>query len=85
MTLPEDDILNSPGQDSTALLPGQLDWGSIKLVRCVKTWRDLAAAFLRQYKYNKDMASDRSRLQNLSKMEPEGFKEYAQRWWELAT
>ncbi|RDY05271.1 hypothetical protein CR513_10910, partial [Mucuna pruriens] len=24
----------------------------------VKTWRDLAEAFLRQYKYNKDMALD---------------------------
>ncbi|RDX86134.1 hypothetical protein CR513_32569, partial [Mucuna pruriens] len=31
------------------------------------------------------MASHRSRLQNMVKKEQEGFKEYAQRWWELAT
>ncbi|RDY06383.1 hypothetical protein CR513_09643, partial [Mucuna pruriens] len=50
----------------------------------VRTWRDLAEAFVRQYKYNEDMAPDRSRLQNLSKAESEGFKDYAQRWRELA-
>ncbi|RDY00039.1 hypothetical protein CR513_16830, partial [Mucuna pruriens] len=50
----------------------------------VKTWRDLADAFLRQYKYNKDMAPNRSRLQNLSKTDVESFKDYAQRWRELA-
>ncbi|RDX98228.1 hypothetical protein CR513_18887, partial [Mucuna pruriens] len=50
----------------------------------VKTWRDLAEAFLKQYKYNKDMVPDRSRLQNMVKREQEGFKEYAQRWRELA-
>ncbi|RDX71529.1 hypothetical protein CR513_49111, partial [Mucuna pruriens] len=50
----------------------------------VKTWRDLAEAFIRQYRYNEDMAPDRSRLQNLSKPDSEGFKDYAQRWRELA-
>ncbi|RDX82519.1 hypothetical protein CR513_36667, partial [Mucuna pruriens] len=50
----------------------------------IKTWRDLADAFLRQYKYNEDMAPDRSLLQNLSKTDTEGFKDYAQRWRELA-
>ncbi|RDX90155.1 hypothetical protein CR513_28006, partial [Mucuna pruriens] len=44
----------------------------------VKTWRDLAEAFVHQYRYNEDMAPDKSRLQNLSKMESEGFKDYAQ-------
>ncbi|RDX91776.1 hypothetical protein CR513_26185, partial [Mucuna pruriens] len=43
----------------------------------IKTWRDLAEAFIRQYKYNEDMALDRSRLQNMSKNESEGFKDYA--------
>ncbi|RDX64286.1 hypothetical protein CR513_57172, partial [Mucuna pruriens] len=43
----------------------------------VKTWRDLAEAFLKQYKYNEDMAPDRSRLQSLAKKKQEGFKEYA--------
>ncbi|RDX75444.1 hypothetical protein CR513_44669, partial [Mucuna pruriens] len=40
-----------------------LSWGRIR------TWRDLAEAFLRQYKYNEDMTPYRSRLQNLSKRE----------------
>ncbi|RDY09903.1 hypothetical protein CR513_05651, partial [Mucuna pruriens] len=51
----------------------------------VKTWRDLVEAFLKQYKYNEDMAPDRSRLQSMIKKEHAGFKEYAQRWHELET
>ncbi|RDX74647.1 hypothetical protein CR513_45577, partial [Mucuna pruriens] len=50
----------------------------------IKIWRDLAKSFLKQYKYNEDMAPDRSWLQNMIKKEQEGFKEYAQRWCELA-
>ncbi|RDY00845.1 hypothetical protein CR513_15912, partial [Mucuna pruriens] len=37
------------------------------------------------YKYNEDIALNQSRLQNLSKIESEEFKDYAQRWHELAT
>ncbi|RDX89893.1 hypothetical protein CR513_28317, partial [Mucuna pruriens] len=48
-----------------------LEWG------CIKAWRDLAEAFLKQYKYNEDMALDRSRLQGTFKKEQEGFMEYA--------
>ncbi|RDY13375.1 hypothetical protein CR513_01723, partial [Mucuna pruriens] len=40
----------------------------------VKTWRDLAKAFVRQYKYNEHMLPDQY----------EGFKDYTQRWCELA-
>ncbi|RDX83625.1 hypothetical protein CR513_35435, partial [Mucuna pruriens] len=54
-------------------------------VNLEKGQRDLAEAFVRQYRYNKDVAPDRSRLQNLSKMESEGFKDYTQRWHELAS
>ncbi|RDX79708.1 hypothetical protein CR513_39849, partial [Mucuna pruriens] len=46
--------------------------------------RDLVEAFVRQYKYNEDMMPDRSRLQNLSKTESKAFKDYGQRWRELA-
>ncbi|RDX63376.1 hypothetical protein CR513_58205, partial [Mucuna pruriens] len=28
----------------------------------IKTWRDLVEAFLKEYKYNEDMATDRSQL-----------------------
>ncbi|RDX92538.1 hypothetical protein CR513_25316, partial [Mucuna pruriens] len=31
-------------------------------LRCIKTWRDLAKSFLKQHKYNEDMALDHSRL-----------------------
>lgn len=51
----------------------------------VKTWEDLANAFLRQYKYNLDMAPNRMQLQNLYQKGSESFKKYAQRWRELAS
>ena len=41
-------------------------------------------AFLRKYQYNFDMALDRIQLQNMCKREQESFKEYAQRWRDLA-
>ncbi|PNX69264.1 hypothetical protein L195_g056623, partial [Trifolium pratense] len=48
----------------------------------IQTWKDLDA-FLKQYKYNLDMAPNRMQLQNLSQKSSESFKEYAQRWREL--
>ncbi|KAK7316323.1 hypothetical protein VNO77_35276 [Canavalia gladiata] len=50
----------------------------------IRCWKDLADAFLKQYKYNIDMAPDRWELQSMSKKDQESFKEYAQRWRELA-
>jgi len=50
----------------------------------IRRWKDLADAFLRQYKYNIDMAPDRLELQTMSKKDSETFKEYAQRWRETA-
>ena len=51
---------------------------------CICSWKDLITAFARQYQYNTDMAPDRTQLQNMSKQEHESFKEYAQRWRDLA-
>ena len=51
----------------------------------IRLWKDLITAFIRQYQYNIDMASDRTQLQNMSKREHESFKEYAQRWRDLAS
>ncbi|XP_050878830.1 uncharacterized protein LOC127082642 [Lathyrus oleraceus] len=45
----------------------------------IQSWEDLADAFLRQYKYNLDMAPDQMQLQGMSMKENESFKEYAQR------
>jgi len=50
----------------------------------IRSWNDLVDAFLKQYKYNVDMAPDKLQLQNMSKKNSETFKEYAQRWRELA-
>ena len=47
-------------------------------------WKDLSDAFLKQYKYNMDMAPDRMQLQGMAKKSSETFKECAQRWRELA-
>ena len=41
-------------------------------------------AFVRQYRYNSDMAPDRMQLQSICKRGHESFKEYAQRWRDLA-
>ena len=51
----------------------------------IRTWVDLANAFLKHYKYNLDMAPTRLQLQNLSQKKEESFKEYAQRWREMAS
>jgi len=54
----------------------ELDW--------IFSWKDLVDAFLKQYKYNVDMASNRLQLQNMTKKGFETFKEYTQRWREVA-
>uniref|UniRef100_A0A151UD77 Retrotransposon gag domain-containing protein n=1 Tax=Cajanus cajan TaxID=3821 RepID=A0A151UD77_CAJCA len=50
----------------------------------IRSWKDLADAFLKQYKYNIDMVPDRFELHSMSKKDGETFKEYAQRWREVA-
>jgi hypothetical protein len=39
---------------------------------------------MKQYKYNLDMAPDRDQLRAMSQKDKETFKEYAQRWREVA-
>ncbi|KAJ9152632.1 hypothetical protein P3X46_026179 [Hevea brasiliensis] len=50
----------------------------------LRSWKDLADAFLKQYKFNCDVAPTRRDLQNLVQKDRESFKEYAQRWREKA-
>ena len=50
----------------------------------IHSWKDLIVAFVRQYQYNDDMAPNRMQLQNMCKKEHESFKEYTQRWRDLA-
>ena len=42
-------------------------------------------AFNGKYQYNSNMAPDRMQLQNMCKEEHKSFKEYAQRWKNLAS
>ena len=50
----------------------------------VQTFQDLSKAFITQYKYNLDMAPDRDQLRAMSQKDEESYKEYAQRWREIA-
>ena len=69
-------------QDS--LSGASLDW-YMQLERAqIQTWKDLADAFMKQYRYNLDMAPNRMQLQKLSQKSGESFRDYAQRWRELA-
>ncbi|XP_040938074.1 uncharacterized protein [Gossypium hirsutum] len=51
----------------------------------VKSWKDLAQAFMKQYDHITDIAPDRITLQNMEKNPSESFRQYAQRWREVAT
>ncbi|KAA3464082.1 reverse transcriptase [Gossypium australe] len=50
----------------------------------IKTWKDLAQAFMKQYGHVADIAPDRIMLQNMEKKSSESFKQYGQRWREVA-
>jgi hypothetical protein len=50
----------------------------------IRTFNDLSEAFISQYKYNLDMAPDRDQLRAMAQKDRESFKEYAQRWREVA-
>ena len=49
----------------------------------IKSWMDLAKAFLVQYKHMTDTALDRMSLQNMEKKTNETFREYAHKWQDL--
>ncbi|XP_070037113.1 uncharacterized protein [Nicotiana tomentosiformis] len=48
-------------------------------------WDGMAQAFIKQFHYNIDIASDRNSLSNMKKRPTESFKEYAVRWREQAS
>ena len=51
----------------------------------IKTWKDLVEAFLKQYKFNLEIAPDRTSLMSLEKRSQETVRVYAQRWRDEAT
>ena len=50
----------------------------------IKSWTNLAKAFLVQYKHMTDTTPDRMSLQNMEKKTNETFREYAHKWRDLA-
>ncbi|XP_024449625.1 uncharacterized protein LOC112326293 [Populus trichocarpa] len=51
----------------------------------VKKWKDLVEAFLKQYKFNLEIAPDRTILMSMEKENQESVRAYAQRWRDKAT
>jgi len=51
----------------------------------IKKWKDFVEAFLKQYKFNLEIASDRTSLMSMEKRSQESARGYAQRWRDEAT
>ncbi|XP_012442085.1 uncharacterized protein LOC105767111 [Gossypium raimondii] len=51
----------------------------------IHSWKDLAQAFMKQYGHVTNMAPDRITLQNMENKQSESFRQYTQRWREVAT
>ncbi|KAA3486504.1 hypothetical protein EPI10_030407 [Gossypium australe] len=51
----------------------------------VNSWKDLAQAFMKQYSHVTDITLDRITLQNMENKQNESFRQYTQRWREVAT
>src|SRR3954463_14256573 len=77
-----DSLLIHCFQDS--LSGASLNWYMNLERNRIRSWKDLSDAFLKQYQYNIDMAPTRLQLQNQVQRTNETFKEYAQRWREMA-
>src|ERR1051325_7604652 len=63
----------------------QLEWYYQLENDRIRTWSDLADAFYRQYEYNAELTPTRMQLQSMSMGRDEKFKEYAQKWRDLAS
>lgn len=70
-------------QDS--LSGASMDWYMNLEPGKIRFWKDLFDAFLNQYKYNIDMEPTKLQLQNQDQRSNKTFKEYAQRWREMAS
>jgi len=61
-----------------------LNWYMILDNTRVKKWSDLVDVFLRQYKFNVDIAPDRTSLMVMKKSNKKIVREYAHRWKDKA-
>src|ERR1051325_1940281 len=67
-----------------SLVGTQLEWYYQLESDHSRTWSDLADAFYKQYEYNAELTPTRMQLQSMSMGRDEKFKEYAQKWRDLA-
>src|ERR1051325_3913894 len=67
-----------------SLSGAQLEWYYQLENTYIHTWNDVAEAFYKQYQYNAELAPTRMQLQSMSMVRDEKFKEYAQKWRDLA-
>ena len=51
----------------------------------IRSWKDLVEAFLKQYKFNLEIALDQTSLMTMEKRSKESIRAYAQRWRDEAT
>jgi len=51
----------------------------------IRSWRDLVEAFFKQYKFNLEIAPDRTSLMSMEKRSQKSVRAYAQRWRNEAT
>ena len=70
-------------QDS--LTESTIKWYNLLSRDQIKSWTDLAKAFLVQYKHMMDTTLDWFSLQSMEKKTTETFREYAHKWKDLAT
>ncbi|XP_058726154.1 uncharacterized protein LOC131597474 [Vicia villosa] len=68
-----------------SLSGASLEWYTQLERTNIRTWKDLAKDFFKHYKHNSDMAPTRFQLQGLTQKVDESFRQYAQRWRELAS
>jgi hypothetical protein len=50
----------------------------------IRRWKELVKAFMKLYKFDMDIAPDRSNLLVMEKEDNKSVREYAQRWSEKA-
>ncbi|XP_039039029.1 uncharacterized protein LOC120176748 [Hibiscus syriacus] len=70
-------------QDS--LTGSKIKWYNQLTRSQIKSWRDLARAFYEQYRHVTELVPDRWTLQNMEKRHNETFRQYAQRWRDVAS
>ncbi|XP_058784080.1 uncharacterized protein LOC131658847 [Vicia villosa] len=77
-------VLDAASLCLDSLSGASLEWYTQLERTNIRTWKDLARNFFKHYKHNSDMVPTRIQLQGLTQKVDESFREYAQRWRELA-